>query len=87
MRLLVVEDDDAIAAALDDVAARTGVDVPIHVDGASGAMIAPSDMRKGPAIARQFFDFGLHDNFYVGQRHNAVGQIAGHGFCEAIAAH
>jgi len=30
-----------IAAALDDVAARSGVDVPIHVDGASGAMIAP----------------------------------------------
>jgi glutamate decarboxylase len=30
-----------IAAALDEVAARTGVDVPIHVDGASGAMIAP----------------------------------------------
>ena len=30
-----------IAAALDEVAARTGVDVPIHVDGASGGMIAP----------------------------------------------
>jgi glutamate decarboxylase len=30
-----------IAAALDDLQARTGVDVPIHVDGASGAMIAP----------------------------------------------
>jgi glutamate decarboxylase len=30
-----------IAAALDDVASRTGVDVPIHVDGASGGMIAP----------------------------------------------
>ncbi len=30
-----------IAAALDGVASRTGVDVPIHVDGASGAMIAP----------------------------------------------
>jgi glutamate decarboxylase len=30
-----------IAAALDAVAARTGIDVPIHVDGASGAMIAP----------------------------------------------
>src|SRR5437764_3224094 len=30
-----------IAAALDEVAARTGVEVPIHVDGASGAMIAP----------------------------------------------
>jgi glutamate decarboxylase len=30
-----------IAAALDEVQSRTGVDVPIHVDGASGAMIAP----------------------------------------------
>ncbi|NDU72860.1 glutamate decarboxylase [Actinomadura sp. DSM 109109] len=30
-----------IAAALDDLRARTGLDVPIHVDGASGAMIAP----------------------------------------------
>jgi glutamate decarboxylase len=30
-----------ISTALDDVAARTGIDVPIHVDGASGAMIAP----------------------------------------------
>ncbi|HVW40675.1 MAG TPA: glutamate decarboxylase [Amycolatopsis sp.] len=30
-----------IAAALDDLAGRTGFDIPIHVDGASGAMIAP----------------------------------------------
>jgi glutamate decarboxylase len=30
-----------IAAALDDFQARTGIDVPIHVDGASGAMVAP----------------------------------------------
>jgi glutamate decarboxylase len=30
-----------IAAALDDLQARTGLDIPIHVDGASGAMIAP----------------------------------------------
>jgi glutamate decarboxylase len=30
-----------IAAALDDLQARTGLDVPIHVDGASGGMIAP----------------------------------------------
>ena len=30
-----------IAAALDDHQARTGIDIPIHVDGASGAMIAP----------------------------------------------
>ena len=30
-----------IATALDELQARTGIDVPIHVDGASGAMIAP----------------------------------------------
>nr|WP_245570982.1 glutamate decarboxylase [Glaciibacter superstes] len=30
-----------IAAALDAIQERTGLDVPIHVDGASGAMIAP----------------------------------------------
>ncbi len=30
-----------IASALDGLQARTGIDVPIHVDGASGAMIAP----------------------------------------------
>jgi glutamate decarboxylase len=31
----------AISAALDDFEARSGIDIPIHVDGASGAMIAP----------------------------------------------
>ena len=30
-----------ICAALDDLQARTGLDVPVHVDGASGGMIAP----------------------------------------------
>ncbi|QXC63517.1 glutamate decarboxylase [Aquihabitans sp. G128] len=30
-----------ICAALDDLHDRSGVDVPVHVDGASGAMIAP----------------------------------------------
>jgi glutamate decarboxylase len=30
-----------VAAALDDLEARTGLDVPIHVDGASGAFVAP----------------------------------------------
>ena len=30
-----------IATALDDLQARTGLDVPVHVDGASGGMIAP----------------------------------------------
>ncbi len=31
----------AIAAALDQIQADTGLDIPIHVDGASGAFIAP----------------------------------------------
>jgi glutamate decarboxylase len=31
----------AIAASLDELANTTGIDVPLHVDGASGAMIAP----------------------------------------------
>ncbi|WP_423184859.1 glutamate decarboxylase [Arthrobacter sp. NyZ413] len=31
----------AIAAALDEIQAQRGFDVPIHVDGASGAMVAP----------------------------------------------
>jgi len=31
----------AIAAALDQLQARTGLDIPIHVDGASGAFVAP----------------------------------------------
>jgi glutamate decarboxylase len=32
---------EAIARALDELEVRTGLDVPIHVDGASGGMIAP----------------------------------------------
>ncbi|GAA2426846.1 glutamate decarboxylase [Streptomyces mauvecolor] len=31
----------ALCAALDDVQERTGLDIPVHVDGASGAMVAP----------------------------------------------
>jgi glutamate decarboxylase len=30
-----------ICAALDDLASRTGLDIPVHVDGASGAFVAP----------------------------------------------
>jgi glutamate decarboxylase len=32
---------EEICAALDDLQARTGLDVPVHVDGASGAFVAP----------------------------------------------
>jgi glutamate decarboxylase len=42
-----------IAAALDALQERTGLDVPVHVDGASGAMIAP------------FVDPGLEWDFRV----------------------
>ncbi len=35
------EDVAAIAAALDDLQARGGPDIPLHVDGASGAFLAP----------------------------------------------
>ena len=30
-----------ICAALDDLQARTGMDIPVHVDGASGGFVAP----------------------------------------------
>jgi len=35
------EDVAAISAALDDFQARTGLDIPIHVDAASGGFVAP----------------------------------------------
>ncbi len=37
----IYEDVAGIAAALDDLQERTGLDVDIHVDGASGGFIAP----------------------------------------------
>jgi glutamate decarboxylase len=35
------EDVQALSAALDALQARTGLDIPIHVDGASGGFVAP----------------------------------------------
>jgi glutamate decarboxylase len=35
------EDPAGIAAALDDLEVERGLDIPLHVDGASGAMLAP----------------------------------------------
>jgi glutamate decarboxylase len=32
---------EEVCAALDDLESRTGLDIPVHVDGTSGAMIAP----------------------------------------------
>jgi glutamate decarboxylase len=32
---------DELCAALDELQERTGLDIPVHVDGASGAMVAP----------------------------------------------
>jgi glutamate decarboxylase len=43
------EDVAAIAAALDGLEARTGLDVPIHVDAASGGFVAPfTDPGRAP---------------------------------------
>lgn len=39
---------DEIAKILDDFEAKTGIDIPIHVDGASGAFIAPFTHAKPP---------------------------------------
>jgi glutamate decarboxylase len=44
-----------ICAALDDLQARTGLDIPVHVDGASGAFVAPfidTDLVWDFALAR-----------------------------------
>ncbi|MET4780906.1 glutamate/tyrosine decarboxylase-like PLP-dependent enzyme [Glaciihabitans sp. UYNi722] len=35
------EDVEAISLALDDLQARTGLDIPIHLDAASGGFVAP----------------------------------------------
>lgn len=43
------EDVDALASALDTLQARSGLDVPIHVDGASGAFVAPFCAPELPA--------------------------------------
>ena len=40
-----------ICAALDDLQERTGLDIPVHVDGASGAFVAPF---ADPALAWDF---------------------------------
>jgi glutamate decarboxylase len=43
------EDVAGIAAALDDHQAKTGIDIPIHVDAASGGFLAPFTAPDGPA--------------------------------------
>jgi len=39
---------DEIQRCLDDLQARTGLDIPIHVDGASGAFVAPFNSPQWP---------------------------------------
>jgi glutamate decarboxylase len=43
---LAYEPVEAIAAALDDLQKKKGLDVPIHVDGASGGFLAPFIQKK-----------------------------------------
>ncbi|SNX87806.1 related to GAD1 - glutamate decarboxylase [Melanopsichium pennsylvanicum] len=49
------EDVEGMAKLLDEYQAKTGIDIPIHVDGASGAMVAPfatPDLKWSFDIAR-----------------------------------
>jgi glutamate decarboxylase len=62
----VYEPVKEIAAALDDLEARTGLDIPLHVDGASGAFIAP------------FLDPGLVWDFRLPRVHSI--STSGHKF-------
>jgi glutamate decarboxylase len=62
----VFEPVKELAAALDDLAARAGLDVPIHVDAASGGFIAP------------FLDPGLEWDFRVPRVHSI--SASGHKF-------
>jgi glutamate decarboxylase len=58
-----------IAAALDALQAKTGLDVPIHVDGASGAMIAPF---LQPAIEWDFRLERVHSISTSGHKYGLV---------------
>ena len=62
----VYEPVKEIAAALDDLQERTGLDIPLHVDGASGAFIAP------------FLDPGLVWDFRLSRVHSI--NTSGHKF-------
>ena len=62
----VYEPVKELAAALDDLQARTGLDIPLHVDGASGAFIAP------------FLDPGLVWDFRLPRVHSI--STSGHKF-------
>ena len=62
----VYEPVKEIAAALDDLEERTGLDIPLHVDGASGAFIAP------------FLDPGLVWDFRLPRVHSI--STSGHKF-------
>jgi glutamate decarboxylase len=62
----VYEPVKELAAALDDLQERTGLDIPLHVDGASGAFIAP------------FLDPGLVWDFRLPRVHSI--STSGHKF-------
>jgi glutamate decarboxylase len=59
----------AIAAALDEIQASTGLDVPIHVDAASGGMVAPF---LQPALAWDFRLKRVHSINTSGHKYGLV---------------
>ena len=60
---------EQIAAALDEIQAKTGWDIPMHVDGASGAMVAPF---LQPDVSWDFRVDRVHSISTSGHKYGAV---------------
>ena len=68
-----------ICDALDDLQARTGLDVPVHVDGASGAFIAPfidPDLEWDFRLPRVVLDQHLGTQVRLGLPGRRLGHLA-----------
>ena len=72
----------AVSAALDDLAARTGLDVPIHVDAASGGFLAPftrSRSSSGTSGCPGQVDQHLGSQVRAGAARRGLGDLARQG--------
>ena len=65
-----------LCAALDELQERTGLDIPVHVDGASGAMIAPVP-RPGPGLGLPAAAGRLHQHLGAQVRPGLPGRRLG----------
>ena len=75
----VYEPVQELAGALDDLQARTGLDVPIHVDAASGGFIAPfldPDLAWDFRVHTRAFDQRLRTQVRSGLSGSRMGPVA-----------